>query len=346
MFRDLRQEIDREIKRLKNTKDILEYLTALLVKTIKQRDTLDAELGRLNPVADAEEATRKRATQILLEEADLALKFTKEFNISIYRRRLEEAIKKRETIIITVVSNTINVRIDLNRTAGGIEDYANAISETRRILNVGKAPPDIASWFWEEKYYRPAREGRSIKKIGKKRRDRTRQNIQAYWNTIRLRASLFQTLAPFWELLDQGNISLSSDRGGTPYPEYGRTDFVRKAKLRIEELFYRVYSERVSRIQRYIETLDELEEKISYIQTLLDRLTNRPDVEQVLLGQIQRQLGEKFKFADPARVDKLISDLVSEVALHRRVELSASSKNRTRVRVEELRKIVRSYRSR
>lgn len=186
----------------------------------------------------------------LYQEAYNAFKINNEFDIPEYVSRLNQAIFNPQTYEITKLSaESISIKINLDKTAGTLDDYARAVSKVRKQLEDSKGNkkpkkrnPTWASHAWAEKFYGPAREGKSIpdrvvtridKKTGKKiTRIKSTPDpskyIEKYWKTINARISNFSTLAPFWKILDQGTIKLKSDIGGKAYPINQKTNFVAK----------------------------------------------------------------------------------------------------------------------
>jgi len=197
------------------------------------------------------------ANRILLISLMKAVMTNPEFNTILFLRGLVKAIKNPNTIILSRNGDEgIFVRINLNETAGSIEDYKNAIDKIRLdIMNSnyenqgpGKAwnvtSPELASRLWETMYYGPAREGRPatrrkynfITKTYEKRDVRT-EVVAKYWATMQKRLQVAGKPAPYWEIIDKGMIGMGGS--GRAYPIPKATNFVAKAVGKIKTSFIR-----------------------------------------------------------------------------------------------------------
>lgn len=204
--------------------------------------------------AEALEACLQEAKWILVNEVNIALESVEEYNHPIFISDLLEACVNPETLSLGYADGQYIVNVDLNKTAGYIEQYARAVSATREILNDRKvkgpksAPGDLASRMWFEKVYGPDRSGKSVprRKGNPKTRlyewiDVTENYVGKYFETMELRKSFFISgqKAPWWYLLDHGNSGLKSVFPRSPSTGYAApsnppTHFVDKAKRKIE----------------------------------------------------------------------------------------------------------------
>jgi hypothetical protein len=220
----------------------------------------------------------EQARLILSSEATRAIEQTQEFDYPPLRNGLLRAIDDENTYEYSLGrGETATVKINLDRTAGRLQEYANAVQKARVTLLSGRpkwrrffAEPAMASHFWKEKVYRPFREGVGEEKYA----DR-------YPETIALRVGYFTSPAPWWQLLDRGNVSggLSSDRGGTPYPSFGPTGFVSKAERRIRRIirgeFDTAKIELQNKVQKIIDKLYRKKVKmLEYVGSLSGALQN------------------------------------------------------------------------
>ena len=202
-----------------------------------------------------------QARMILSSEALEAINQTQEFDYPPLKTGLLSAIDNENTYEYSLSTRgedtTSVVKINLDKTAGRLQDYASAVKKARTTLLSGRpkwrkffAGPAMASHFWKEKIYRPSREGVGEEKYA----DR-------YPDTIALRVGFFRSPAPWWSLLEYGNApgKMSSDRGGTPYPSFGPTGFVKKAEGRINRLirgeFNSAKIELQTKVQKIIDKL-------------------------------------------------------------------------------------------
>lgn len=314
MYNNFVKEIDKTIAELKELERVAIYLQEQRDNLISLRKEYKDLLKDFNPTQIAISEVLPLATDILKREALLAVRLTREFDLPIFRSRLEKAIEDPRTIAMKPYGNGLHIDIRLDLTAGRKEKYAEAISAAREFLNIGwvtRIDPEMGSHMWEEKYYKPAREGGQIpqkasfpKRKGDKKRakDRTAKYIQDYWNTIRIRVMLFGSLAPFWQILDEGSAgqNLSSDEGGSPYPDYGPTNFVQKTKDELKT----IYKEQIS---KYKNTKKELESAITDIDSAIiyiDKLMNEllSSKEKITLSQMKKNLGERANVVDQQRL--------------------------------------------
>lgn len=255
----------------------------------------------------------------LYNNAQIAFKINSEFDIPEYVSRLNQAIFNPQTYEITKQSaESISIKINLDKTAGTLDDYARAVSSVRKQLESSKGNkkpkkknPTWASHAWKEKFFGPAREGKSIpdrvvtridRKTGKKiTRIKSTPDpskyIEKYWKTINARISNFSTLAPFWRLLDQGTIKLKSDIGGTAYPINQRTNFVAKtisagytefgkqlSKLRVDKKIAAEMKEIVYRKYRVLVELLNLFPKIIDVPKIIEK----EDVVKIIKEQVSK----------------------------------------------------------
>jgi len=196
--------------------------------------------------------------EMLVTEAELAISLTKEYDLPIFREPLIAAIRRDETLVFAIVGDTVTLEIDLNTTAGRLDDYINAVESTRQNFPRTLAPVD-ASRYWRYFLYGQAREGLSMKKRRKKgQRGRTPtykdEGTTRYFETIQDRIANMSSPAPWWSLLNDGNVSFGGG-GGTPYPDSPGTHFVESAHMKIIVDF----SAKVAREQNLLFTRLQLE---------------------------------------------------------------------------------------
>lgn len=177
-------------------------------------------------IYDREEETLQK---LLLKFIEEALTATPEYNIPEFSTSLKE-VALEPGIIVARPNKEINyviISIPFGEYAGDIEDYGNAVRLARQAGNFGiYGDPKKASEFWKEFVYQPAREGRA-------------GNTEFYFSTLELRRQYYQSIAPYWQIINYGgDISLKSDRGGEAYPSVPKpTNFLEKAESSIENYF-------------------------------------------------------------------------------------------------------------
>jgi hypothetical protein len=202
---------------------------------------------------------------ILWAEANSAIVKTEEYDIPEFREPLKRAIYTEGCIHIRKAYGEygVQVRIDLNKTAGQIDDYAQAVRTARENLERderGWRESKIrASWFWRNFIYGQAREGVKIKaKRVEGQRGRTplrqREGEVLYERTIAERIAHMTSLAPYWSLIDKGNVNNAPmHSGGVPYPSNGPTHFVDKAETKIRILFEKMMEENITNLSSELE---------------------------------------------------------------------------------------------
>lgn len=216
-------------------------------------------------------STKEEAVLVLEKNAMDAIEST-EFNIAYFKNDLLHAIRDEKTFIIrqTNFGKDVDVKINLNETAGTLSDYAEGVKAAREHF-AGVQTPEQASKTWKYRLYKPAREGtRVLTTYGRghprqNTADRTEYHVALYWRTLNLRKLGSAKLAPWWGLIEWGNkeVSLKSDRGGTPYPTYGGEHFVQRSEKETIDYYY-------STLNAYMEAYhDKLQERIDRLYSAL-----------------------------------------------------------------------------
>ncbi len=307
MFRDYFKGLSDELDKIKEPQDISKFIEEKRIEYNQSKqeilDLLNVDFTNLaisNTISYAYDTLEWNATTAAYEG--------KEFDIPQFTDRLVKAIRNPNTIEITKNGEgSIRIYFNLWKTAGDLEDYATAISAVRDILEeereahknkVYTKSSEWASHVWKEKLYRPAREGASVpakkvKQLSKAGRwkkgrggkpahftkDKTATYIAQYWRTIDLRIGHFESLAPFWQIIDQGTTPLSSDLGGTSYPIHPRTGFVEKTRKQILAEFklrYREEQARKTKLESYLKDVNAALNYLNNLEALLvrERLEN------------------------------------------------------------------------
>jgi len=233
-----------------------------------------------------------QASDILMKSIEAAVQVNEEYNHPFFLSRLKQVVYNPDTIRITKAEyGRITVEIRMNEVAGSLEDYAQGVKKAREHFGV-REPHSKTSWFWEEKYYGQAREARPLPQIRNKPRksleDKREALINKYWETMQFRMDSVGKIAPFWELLDQGSIPMSSDRGGTPYPQGVRTGFIQTAIWKIKDWIFGRKERMVE--YKYDENVPEreiIQENIINTEYELKRYENEQEKLSKLLEDIQ-----------------------------------------------------------
>jgi hypothetical protein len=244
------------------------------------------EIRRLNPASLAQEeafrATDLKATTLLKRRITEAARSTSEYNSNFFISRLREAASEG-CLSYTITGNTLQAIIDLDITAGTLEDYFSGVEEWRKEHYDGRIPPPIklASKMWEEKIYRVDRENGSVPRWNKdhtEEHDVTENFVGKYWQTMESRLELSGKLAPFWRLLNDGNINLGESgygHGGDAYPAQGPTNFVEKAEQDIVQEYERLYGVWLSKIRAQLDRfLTVYDTQLSKLRTVISKCEN------------------------------------------------------------------------
>lgn len=302
--------------------------------------------------ARATEYISSTAREILWNNILEAAQINQEYNHENFLSGLKRAVEDDRTIVIKFDSETFrltSIIIDLDLTAGTLEEWANAIKSARDTLRefrggryIKKA--NIASKIWAEKIYRVDREGKSVPrtKIDKKTGEETTIDVTEkfkgkYWLTMGFRFISTKSPAPWWKLLDQGNIPLGSDWGGQPYPQSSATNFVSKAAVGIKTAFLgnfsaeylwqesfvksqiTYYEGRVREIEEYLKELEKLNiqsELEEFVANYIQGIAVKPPEQitqkfTVALDKVARRLNklEKIQVVNISRLTTLVDQL-------------------------------------
>lgn len=348
-------DIRRRIQALETELNRLESLISVFDREYRElRYSLISDTLYTYAFQDAYTRMGERATEVLLSNAIKACKRSKEYDLPIFIGGLTTAIRRGESITVTHLGG-YNVQIDINldRTAGTLEQWAMGILAYRQILMERKSgrakfftPEPRASQMWYEKLYAVARLGRTVtrrvfnrKTKRYEERDVTAYYKQEYFNTIQGRLSESGALAPWWRLLEYGNMNvrLASDKGGTPGPEVKPTHFVSRTirqltnefKLLMSDAYTAVYNRITEQAQSIAEYLYELRASALQVATELAALraellhvppAGRDPVQEARYQgakvKLQTKLGERFEHADPQRLEMLMNDLANGVRVN------------------------------
>jgi len=215
---------------------------------------------------------RKEALSILRQEVEIALKSSEEYSKTHFSRPLLAAIKNNDIIQYTVTSdlNRVVVYIDMYTAAGELDDYISAVEEARNLVGYSHNDPQAASDFWKLIYD-------SANHIASGWKPKTSNQINVsglYAKTMALRIANMETPAPFWYLLNYGNVNVPMGGvGGTPYPVNAPTNFLDKATNRIESLFNSEYKQEKSKVMKRLS--EEAVNASEISQAISDALAGR-----------------------------------------------------------------------
>lgn len=251
--------------------DLINELKGLSANARKLKDSL-LELAKidLQKTVSHKVFTEKRPqmVEILLEELGNAIYNFPEYNTSLFSDRLMSVFDNPEIIILTP---DLHIRVDAEGVAGTYTDFYDGVVGARISLGLnktGRFSPEQRANYWRDFIYIPARGGMSTRsdrrtytkapshvRSGQKKAAK-RKFGYLYTETMNTRLAEWGDLAPYWTLLEYGNVS-----SGGAYPTAAGTGFRAKAEEHINA-FYR-YQIRIA--------MEELErELIDYVDSLFD----------------------------------------------------------------------------
>lgn len=336
-----------------------------------------------NPTRTALEFVENEKNMILVSYVTNAIEETKEFDFEPYRSALIEICRRRDIIKLSVSGNRLNVRYSFNELAGSIDQYANAVTATRKRLRIGpfrnlqkrgdkrsnnmrNLDPALASAMWAEKYYKPAREGSGIEHPSG-RQVNVGRYIQAYFDTMQLRFNFLTKPAPFWSLIDKGTRPMKSDWGGTEYPTIIGQDFTGNTGRDLISDYYRIYNENVRYVKEIRDLLPKLREAIKYAterESQLIQLINKQALDwmkreteegryqkkrdkfaEFTRESLEKRLKSKWSSVDDAKLENFITNLLEGAPLPEKVTLGRTPEGvYVRTRAKGLRKVAAMFR--
>jgi len=288
---------------------------------------METESGRIPSSLSSriEMDVREEAPHILKRNAIIAIEITDEFNTPDFIADITTAIFEPETFITSIDTyGHLSISIDLEATAGTIEDYARGILSARSYFPM-TLDAKKASLIWSL-IYRAGREGATIYttygKGGPREHtaDRTAYFVRYYERTMSLRQSTMSGgLAPWWNIVDKGtSLEMSSNRGGTAYPKFAGRNFVETSEQQI-----RNYAEDVSTntIGEYFDTLTnrviEYKRLIEQYQEAIDIIASidlsRPEIaKRFILEQVRKyNSSDKIERIDQNTLDEIANEIAA-----------------------------------
>lgn len=234
------------------------------------------------------------ALRMLRVDTRKAIVATKEYKYADFAVPLLEAVYKEESLQFTPSSDftRIIVNVTLNRTAGTLEEYAQAVNEARGILNAKKAKNQKGADFWAS-IYDAARTPTG--RITKRKQGAKESFLNLlYERTISVRKSFFsqERKAPYWSLLDLGNIGTMGGNSSFAHPTVAPTHFTSIAKNRIENLFNDIYTQKLRVLnRRFVEESVEAQNLSNYVNEIISGITPKKIKEGAIFGEIR--VGER-----------------------------------------------------
>jgi hypothetical protein len=322
---DLNSHIEQARENAENIKKAIETLRTRIDILYNRIDYLEKDAVRTPQrlLEQVNEATKEQAKSVLAALAIEAVEETDEFNLALFKAPLLEAINNPDTYEFSSNREGYEfvVKIDLNKTAGSLRDYAAGVAYAREAYPMTQGA-ESASVFWAVFIYGAGREGkRFLRHYGgnsprARTVDRTQKFVTMYKRTIARRIRGFAgKLAPWWEIVDKGtdDLELTSNRGGEAYPFYSGKHFVDRAKTEIINFYYDTLEDTLSFYrdeiyQRINYSRRELDNAITELHELLNQDLTKVEVAKIA---IQKHLNA---FYTEHRLESVNKELLDEIA--------------------------------
>lgn len=358
LYDDWIEEIDRTIAEIKNAAELIQELEKIKDRVEFRIESYEESYTYLilSGEDEALRLTSSSARRVLVSEGIDAILSVEEFNQPEFMSNFVKALELANITISPSNLDRCDVEIDLDSVAGNLDDYADAVIAARGGRGVGTQfnqsyngvgnPAKMASHFWAEKYYSPERRGTTFSHPNPKRKIDINKYKEKFKETIALRIKNFKGLAPYWRLIDEGNlgISLKSDVGGTPFPVIKPTRFIHKTEQGIKDIYaYNIHEVR-REAQNLSQTISELEKVLKYIDSKLN-------VDKLIREALEKRLKENIQFADVEKINNLISRIINKQELLEKEFIGnlppgTRKDPRIRIRTKSLQKIVEAFRNR
>lgn len=398
-FTNVEEDLRKRLSELRSpdspsaTTDIkIQQLIRKIQKETAEQYKILTRVTRANVVLEAANDTANellngRAQGILNEQISIALMKNKEFNTPIYSSRLFGTVMNSPSLIQILINpkNIIASEVVINASSvfGNPEEWARAVEKVREEVKresverkrasktlqnsylpeafVDAVPGEYwESYFFYEKFYRPAMEGGEIWTSGgkgqvrnpKRRVDKEKANKEAYFNTIGRRLAACRKPAPFWELLDKGTAAYPKG-SGVAFIQHRSTNFIHLAKSEIKREFIQNFSdiknvyesEKSDFIHKVNTYIKELKAGEDYLFSLLKVRAEKPVTEVHRLEKVYEWENKVIaieNLSDRAKI-KLegieidIANLnVEAFGKQQRVSLGSVGGRRVRVRVKAI----------
>lgn len=352
-MRDIFAEIKaRAEKEIKNNEEALEGIRFLQEKSIEVANLyMDTyELWKAyNPAQRALDIIKSSWQDTFMNNGLAALEQAEEFDVPSYRTGWERMLSNPRNLLFELSGETLKIVNNLNETAGTIEDYADAVQKTRDTIgspissNGVDKDKDWAevtdpnywhSWFWEEKFYKPAREGVVSPEIDPAYLE---GYIRDYWLTMDTRAKFFTKDAPYWRLVEEGFTAYKRSGGGDAYPSTKPTKFIESTIEELTLLYKDFLKDTKKEHQTLAEQMAKLDKLQDYIGNKLKDLKNykSSNYEEYVVVSVKSQLEQRYPRADQDKLERLAKDISEGNEIRGRVELGRTGE-RLRVRTTNL----------
>ena len=214
-------------------------------------------LSLLGDFLEVRKDTAVECKQELIGRAKEAATNSEQYKFPEYLEQLEIALSLDGIIDAGLTYNgyqnytiEVELRSGMELLAGNIDDLENSIRAGRQLIaNTQTGRPATATWM--HKLFKPAIRGESISNLAwvatsgryfetkeETHAAYTQRMIGLYHDIMRARLDGMGKKAPFWILLEDGNLSLTlkTDKGGTARPRMSPQRFLARAERKIRAI--------------------------------------------------------------------------------------------------------------
>lgn len=262
-----------------------------------------------------------------------AIRDNYEFDWPEYKRGLLAAAKSKEIFTVRALGGTswdtrYLVSIDMDDSAGRLNRWAAGVKAYRKQLELEKEQSAKKSKIRDKK-------GR-FKKYKKPKYDpiaasygwanifegRTAGDPR-FRRTIAGRLEYSGATAPFWELLDKGEVSMSSDRGGFPTPSKQPTRFVAKASEVMEEYLKNLLQTYRNNYDSLFTDYDKFLEEAEKILLELESMIEQFSIDDAVLTRLEQKLAGENQKIDRNKLAEAVRKIEEGLLTKGSVELTA-----------------------
>lgn len=265
--------------------------------------------------------------KIILETSVLeAIRENYEFSEPQYRNALFHAIKDNDTYIIrssgSGFKSTIKIDINLDRTAGRLDRWATGIKAYRRELEV-KIPRK------NDKKKKQKTAAMNASRAWAKIFDNRGNPLSKFAVTVRRRLELSGAVAPFWQLLDKGKVSMASDRGGYPTPINRRTNFLDKAEKSTNTFISNIFKNEKQKYSQLFKDYDAYLVDARGILIRLDELADQIRLDLKIIRGLEKSMGLEIADIDRNKLEKQVQLIRRELLTGGRINVGIPGKRKT-----------------
>lgn len=295
----IKKDVDTSISRVTDFQsdwlDLLD-LDSKISKLLSKTNEIQTKLLDFKTVNKTVDIFYKRA----LDEARITLKqfvidaanSSQEFGRPLLKDPLVKCCDAGGIITLKLNRNgwfsTIKATANLDEIMGTLEQWGMAVSAVRTENDWGMTEPTQSSAIWRDSIF-----------LGHANRNRKTSggntNKTSNWSTtIMDRLANAGSPAPYWKLLNNGQMtSLSSDRGGIPFPKEAPTFFKENAEEQIEKDFKsdmlsakNSWDQFVIKVRDFYSKVKLLQSRVTSALQSMERETTEPAYEELPIKKV------------------------------------------------------------